>query len=50
MIVYLITNKITNKRYVGQTIHSLEARWKSHLKNSIQTGGYTFRFVNESGI
>lgn len=32
MIIYKITNKINGKVYIGQTIHSLEARWKRHLK------------------
>lgn len=33
MFVYLITNIISGKRYVGQTIYTLEWRWKQHLKN-----------------
>ncbi len=32
MFVYLITNIVNGKRYVGQTIHTLEWRWKQHLK------------------
>lgn len=34
MIVYKITNTINNKVYIGQTINSLESRWKCHLKKS----------------
>jgi len=30
MIIYKITNKINGKYYIGQTIHSLKNRWKSH--------------------
>jgi group I intron endonuclease len=30
MIVYLLTNKINGKQYVGQTIESLQQRWKNH--------------------
>jgi group I intron endonuclease len=32
MFVYLITNIINGKRYVGQTVTSLENRWKQHQK------------------
>jgi group I intron endonuclease len=34
MLVYLITNKINDKKYVGQTIRTLEERWKDHKKLS----------------
>jgi len=34
MIVYLVTNTINGKRYVGQTSNSLEERRKQHLKIS----------------
>lgn len=46
--IYLITNLINNKKYVGQTKRSLENRWKNHinktstcthLKNSIKYYG-----------
>lgn len=30
MIVYLITNKVNGKQYVGQTIRSLKSRWRRH--------------------
>jgi group I intron endonuclease len=32
MIVYLATNTINGKQYVGQTSHTLEQRWKEHIK------------------
>ena len=32
--VYLITNKINNKKYVGKTELSIKARWKQHIKDS----------------
>lgn len=31
MLVYKITNKINGKSYVGQTVQSLERRWKKHI-------------------
>lgn len=34
MIVYLIRNIINGKGYVGQTVRSLERRWKQHLSDS----------------
>lgn len=32
VIIYLIKNKINGKKYIGQTIRSLELRWKEHLR------------------
>lgn len=34
MIIYKITNRINGKVYIGQTVGSLEARWKRHCTNS----------------
>jgi group I intron endonuclease len=34
MIIYLITNTINGKRYVGQTIKSLNKRWSQHKIDS----------------
>lgn len=34
MIVYLITNILNKKRYVGQTVQSLSNRWKFHLSKA----------------
>ena len=29
-LIYLVRNKVTGKKYVGQTIYSLSKRWKGH--------------------
>lgn len=36
-LVYLITNTANGKRYVGQTIRSMEARWLSHCSKARST-------------
>lgn len=32
MIIYLITNKVNGKRYIGKTSRDLELRWKEHQR------------------
>lgn len=32
--IYLITNKINGKQYVGQTIQTIRARWNAHVSES----------------
>ena len=32
MFIYLVTNRINGKQYIGQTTQSVESRWKGHLK------------------
>jgi len=34
MLIYLITNTKNNKKYVGQTLCSIEKRWQEHIYNS----------------
>lgn len=34
MIIYKITNKITGKCYIGQTVQTLQRRWYKHLHNN----------------
>lgn len=35
-IVYMLTNNISKKRYVGQTSRSLEERWRAHQSSARQ--------------
>lgn len=41
-IVYKITNRISNKSYVGYTSRTLQQRWNAHISSSRQ--GSKFRF------
>jgi len=33
-VIYLITNAITGKKYVGQSINCIEERWEGHLEEA----------------
>lgn len=47
-IIYLITNKITGKMYVGQTTRGLNRRWKDHC-NVNSRCGHVSRAIREYG-
>lgn len=32
--IYLITNKVNSKKYIGFTSRKLQARWKQHISSS----------------
>ena len=36
--IYLITNNVNNKKYVGQTIGSIQERWNQHLRATRDKG------------
>lgn len=39
--LYIITNDINNKVYIGQTTRSIESRWRKHIEDAIRRdGGY----------
>ena len=33
-VIYIITNKINNKVYIGQTIQPLNKRWEGHCRKA----------------
>lgn len=37
MVIYLITNQINGKQYIGQTVRDPELRWNEHNKYKINT-------------
>lgn len=41
MVVYLVTNLINSKVYVGRTVHSSSHRWKCHVYQAIKNGSKT---------
>ena len=45
MQVYLITNKITGKVYIGQTIHAVSYRWSQH-RSAARRRSSTSHFYN----
>lgn len=49
MVIYLITNKINGKQYVGQTIHSAEKRFVEHCKPSETTCRLLNRAIRKYG-
>lgn len=42
-MIYLITNNINGKRYIGKTLKSLEERWYQHCKNA-EYGSETYLY------
>lgn len=42
-IIYIITNEVNGKKYVGQTIQSLKNRWWDHTKRSSKRGSPALR-------
>ncbi len=40
--IYLIENKINDKKYVGKTYRKIELRWKEHIKE-VEKGNFLNR-------
>jgi len=50
-IIYIITNKITGKQYVGQTIQKLNRRWGQHITNAKNGLDYLiYRSMRKHGV
>ena len=50
-IIYIATNKINNKSYIGQTIKSLRGRITSHNNEAMNREGFKFqRAIRKYGI
>ncbi len=45
MLIYKITNLINNKIYIGQTVKTLEQRWKQHICQTRYVGGNSNRKI-----
>ena len=49
MFIYKITNKINNKIYIGQTIRSIEKRWKGHWMDIKRVNTYLSKAMKKYG-
>ena len=50
-IIYLITNNLNKKVYIGKTIRSLQTRWSEHLRDmhNPQKDNKLYRAMNKYG-
>lgn len=48
--IYMIVNKINNKKYIGLTSKSIQRRWNEHLREaSKNTHRYLYHAINKYG-
>lgn len=47
--IYLLTNTLNGKRYVGQTVQSLSTRWREHIRESKYGGTAINRAIRRHG-
>lgn len=48
--IYCVTNNINNKKYIGQTIRTIEKRWKQHASDSKRCSYYFHNAIKKYGI
>lgn len=49
-IIYIITNKITNKSYIGQTQKTMNRRWIQHTSDSKKIRSKFYNSIRKYGI
>lgn len=48
--IYLITNKVNQKKYVGQTRTTIKERYKKHIKTSCTSNRHLYCAMRKYGI
>lgn len=44
--IYVITNQINDKQYIGQTVNTIKRRWQEHICSSRQKSTRTYPLYN----
>ena len=48
-IIYLLTNTVNGKQYIGQTIHSIEKRFRQHCRSRRKNKAYLKKALDKYG-